>query len=145
MDQRKKNLQYFKQQLRDHLSESFPQLADDARLISQRAKWAFNAYEGALTAKNTESQSLEIANYILFEGFHFSKFDTVLEVVCNEFTELLPAGERRAFTLKIMPLCEPVFARYELTDDFAYNIEHDQLYRELIETINTWLKQNGIQ
>lgn len=142
---RTKNHHYFKHLLRDHLRESFPQLAEDIKLINQRAKWAVNAYEGALAAGNSENQCLEIARYILFEGFHFSKFDTVLEVVCHEFTKLLPVGERRAFALKVMPLCEAVFARYELTDDFAYNVEHDLLYRELKETIEKRIKDHGIQ
>ncbi len=142
---RQKNLQYFTQQLRDHLNESFPQLADDTRLIDQRSRWAFNAFQGAKTAHNTEYQALEIAYYILFEGFHFSKFNTVLEVIRNEFPELLPTGEDRAFTLKLLPFCEAVFARYELVDDFVYNIEHDRLYRELTENIKIWLKQHGIQ
>ena len=142
---RKKNLQYFKQKLRNHLSDSFPQHADDTRLINQRAKWAFNAYDGALIAKNPEHQSLEIAEYILLEGFHFSKFDTVLEVVCNEFSELLSADERRPFSLKLLPFCEEVFARFELTDDFAYKIEHDRLYRELKELIRIKLIEYGVQ
>lgn len=145
MDSRKKNLQYFKQRLREHLYESFPQLIDDIRLIDQRARWAFNAYEGALQGGNSESKSMEIAIYILMEGFHFSKFDTVVEVLGAEFSHRLPETEHRALALKLLPVCESTFERFELTDDFVYNIEHDLLYFELIETINIWLVQNGIQ
>lgn len=145
MEIRKKNTQYFKQRLREHLYESFPQLTDDIRLIDQRARWAFNAYEGAMHGGNSESKSMEIAIYILMEGFHFSKFDTVLEVLNSEFSDRLPQAEHRALALKLLPVCESAFERYELTDDFVYNIEHDLLYLELIETINIWLIQNGIQ
>src|SRR5690554_211576 len=142
---RKKNLQYFRQQLRDHLRESFPQLAEDTRLINQRARWAVNAYEGALSAGNPENQCLQIANHILFEGFHFSKFDTLLDVLCHEFSHVLPEGELRPMAQKIFPLCEQVFAKYELSDDFAYNLEHDLLYRELKELINIKFKEYGLQ
>lgn len=140
-----KDYHYFKHRLRDHLNESFPQLSEDSRLINQRAKWALNAYEGALSAGNPESHCLEIAEHILFEGFHFSKFDTLLDVLRHEFSHILSESEVRPMAQKIFPLCEKIFMRYDLTDDFIYNLEHDQLYRELKETIQNWLNENGIQ
>lgn len=52
--------------------------------------------------------------------------------------------ELRPFALKIFPLCEPVFERYELTDDFAYTTDCDRLYTELSDTITTWIRKNGL-
>ena len=49
------------------------------KFIDQRSSWAANAYEGAFRSGNAVEQCDEIANYILFEGLHFSKFDTVLK------------------------------------------------------------------
>ena len=59
-----------------------------------------------------------------FEGLHFSKFDTVFQVVCNEFDTIMADEELRPFSLKMFPVYEPVFSSYGLTDDdFAYGYE----------------------
>ena len=116
-----KDLSYFKLRLQELLYSSFPEKAHDQKLIHQRSSYATNAYEGAFLTGHTVEQCNEIANYILFEGLHFAKFDTVFQVVCNEFDTLMADEELRPFALKMLTVCEPVFGRYELTDDFAYS------------------------
>lgn len=141
----KKDLSYYELRLRELLNTSFPELADDKTFITQRSNRAANAYEGAFMAGNRIEQSNEIANYILFEGLHFSKFDTVFQVVCNEFDMIMADEELRPFALKMFPVCEPVFSSYQLTDDFAYGYEFDLLYTELTGTIQIWIEENGLQ
>jgi hypothetical protein len=46
-------------------------------------------------------------------------------VVCNEFDALMADEELKPFALKMFPVCESVFLKYELTDDFAYCHEFD--------------------
>ena len=53
--------------------------------------------------------------------------------------------ELRPFALKMLPVCEPVFAGYALTDDFAYSPEFELLYTELTGTIAIWVEENGLQ
>lgn len=111
-----KDLSYYKLRLQEHLNSSFPQKANDQKFIEQRSSWAANAYEGAFLSGNPIDQCDEIVNYILFENLHFSKFDTVFEVVCNEFDTLMADEELRPFALKVLPVCEPIFSKYKLTD-----------------------------
>lgn len=141
----KKELSYYELRLRELLNTSFPELSGDKTFITQRSKWVANAYEGAFIAGNKIEQCDEIAEYILFEGLHFSKFDTVFQVVCNEFDTIMADEELRPFALKIFPICESVFANYKLTDDFAYGYEFDVLYTELTGTIAIWIEENGLQ
>lgn len=140
-----KNLSYFTLRLKELLNTSFPEHSRDKAFIHHRSRLATNAYEGAFMAGNTLAQCDEIANYILFEGLHFSKFDTVFKVVCKEFDTLMADEELRPFALKMLPVCEPVFASYELTDDFAYGYEFDLLYTEITGTIAIWIEENGLQ
>ena len=140
-----KDLSYFRLRLQELLNNSFPEKANDQKFIEQRSSWAANAYEGAFDSGNSIEQCNEIANYILFEGLHFSKFDTVFQVVCNEFDTMMADEELRPFALKMYPVTQPVFTRYELTDDFAYNTEFDLLYTELTGTIAIWIEENGLQ
>lgn len=145
MDTQQKDLSYFKLLLQELLNISFPEKAFDTKFIDQRSSWAANAYEGAFQSGNSIEQCDEIANYILFEGLHFSKFDTVFQVVCNEFDTIMADEELRPFALKMFPVCEPIFTNYQLADDFAYNTDFDLLYTELTGTIAIWIEENGLQ
>lgn len=145
MSTQQKDLSYFRLRLQEHLNISFPEKANDQKFIAQRSLWAANAYEGAFRSGNTIEQCNEIANYILFEHLHFSKFDTVFQVVCNEFDTLMAGEELRPFALKMFPICEPVFSTYQLNDDFAYTFEFYQLYTEVTGTIALWISENGLQ
>ena len=145
MSTKQKDLSYFRLRLQEHLNSSFPEKANDQKFIDQRSSWASNAYEGAFSSGNAIDKCDEIANYILFEGLYFSKFDTVFQVVCNEFDTLMADEELRPFALKMFHVCEPVFSNYELTDDFAYTYEFDALYTEVTGTIAIWIEENGLQ
>ncbi|GAB3422113.1 DUF1896 domain-containing protein [Niabella aquatica] len=145
MSTQQKDLSYFRLRLQEHLNSSFPEKAHDQKFIDQRSSWATNAYEGAFRSGNAIERCNEIANYILFESLHFSKFDTVFQVVCNEFDTIMADEELRLFALKMFPVCESVFYRYELTDDFAYTYEYDALYTEVTGTIAIWIEENGLQ
>ena len=145
MDVQQKDLSYSRLRLQELLNTSFPEKANDQKFIEQRSSWAANAYEGAFSSGNAIEQCNEIANYILFEGLHFSKFDTVFQVVCNEFDTIMADEELRPFALKMLPVCEPVFSSYELNDDFANGPEFDLLYTEITGTIAIWIEENGLQ
>ena len=145
MSTQQKDLSYFRLRLQELLNTSFPEIANDQKFIEERSLWTANAYEGAFRSGNPIEQCNEIANYILFEGLHFSKFDTVFQVVCNEFDTLMADEELRPFALKMLPVCEPVFSRYTLTDDFAYGYEFDLLYTEITGAIAIWIAENGLQ
>lgn len=145
MGTQQKDLSYFMLRLQELLNTSFPEKADDQKFIEQRSKWAATAYEGAFRSRNPIEQCERIADYILFERLHYSKFDTVFEVVCNEFNNIMLDEELRPFALKMLPVCEPVFASYELTDDFAYSPEFELLYTELTGTIAIWIEDHGLQ
>ncbi len=145
MDTQQKDLSYFRLRLQELLNTSFPEKALDTKFIDQRSSWAANAYEGAFQSGNSIEQCNKIANYILFEGLHFSKFNTVFQVVCNEFDTIMADEELRLFALKMFPVCESVFTNYQLTDDFAYSYEFDLLYTEITGTIAIWIEEHGLQ
>ena len=80
----------------------------------------------------------------LLQGLHFSKYNTVIEVLWNEFADEVPPGDAPAFALTLLPAMEEVFARYPLADGFAYTPEYDLLYTELTGTVAIYLEEHGI-
>lgn len=140
-----KDLSYFKLRLQELVNTSFPEIAMDQKFIHHRAALAANAYEGAFFSGNRLDQCTEIANYILFEGLHFSKYDTVFKVVSNEFDTIMVDEELRPFALHMFSICEPVFEKYILTDEFADSTEYELLYTELTGSIANWIEDHGLQ
>lgn len=140
-----KDLSYFNLRLQEFLHTSFPEKALDTKFIEQRSQRSAKAYEAAFMAGNSVAQCEEIANYILFEGLHFSKFDTVFKVVVSEFDTLMADEELRPFALKMLAICESVFQRYTLTQEFVDSADYDLLYTELTGTIAIWIEENGLQ
>ncbi|MFD2939190.1 DUF1896 domain-containing protein [Flavobacterium notoginsengisoli] len=140
-----KDLSYYRLRLQELLNTSFPERAHDIQFIDQRSSWAASAYEGAFMAGNPVNQCDQIAQHILFEGLHFSSFDTIFQVVCSEFDTRMADEELRPFSLKMLSVCAAVFTNYKLTDDFAYSADFDFLYTELTGTIAIWIEENGLQ
>jgi hypothetical protein len=138
-------ISYYSLILKELLNTSFPELSGNTEFIDQRGQLAAKVYNDAFMAGNTIEQCNEITQYILFKGLHFSKFDTVFQVVCNEFDTLMADEELRPFALKMMPVCKAVFDGYKLSDNFADSPEFDLLYTELVGTIQIWIEQNGLQ
>lgn len=142
--EKQKELSYFSIRLQELLNTSFPQLARDSDFIQQRSQYAAETYESAFKMGNNIEQCQAIADSVLFDGLYFSKFDTVLEVVNNEFDTIMMDEELRPFALKMMGVCEPVFEQYASTNDFADGTEYNLLYTELTGTIAIWIEENGL-
>lgn len=145
MDTPQKELSYFRLRLQELLHTSFPEKAWDTSFIDQRVSLAINSYEGAFISGNPIEQCNTIADHILFEGLHFSKFDTIFDVVRNEFDTIMADEELRPFALKMLSVCKSIFEKYKLTDDFAYGTDYDFLYTELTGTVAIWIEENGLQ
>ncbi|RUT71539.1 DUF1896 domain-containing protein [Flavobacterium cupreum] len=138
-------ISYYALRLKELLNSSFPELSTDKEFIERRGQLAAKVYNDAFIAGNKIEQCNEIAEYVLFEGLHFSKFDTVFKVVCSEFDTIMADEELRPFALKMLPVSIPVFEQYQLTDDFADSPEFELLYTELTGTIQIWIEDNGLQ
>ena len=87
-----------------------------------------------------------IASNVLFEGLHFSKYDTLVSVLENEFEAELPSPlpEKLAPILLRNKAVQRVFANYHLTDDFAASPQYEDLYTELTGTIVLIIEQNNL-
>ncbi|MCO5287021.1 MAG: DUF1896 domain-containing protein [Chitinophagaceae bacterium] len=144
MDTRNKDLSYFTLRLQEVLNTSFPEKAHDKRFIEQRSGWAAKTYENAFLSGSSVEECDYIANDILFEGLHFSRFDTIFQVVCNEFDTIMAEEELHPFALSMLPVCESIFGGYELTDDFAFTTEYELLYTEITGTITLYIEEHGI-
>lgn len=140
-----KDLSYFSLRLQELLRSSFPGLSGDKTFIAHRSGLAAQSYESAFRDGISIEQCDGIADLVLFEGLHFSKFEMVLQVVCREFDTIMADEELRPFALKMMPVCVPVFDEWALTDDFADSPQYELLYTELTGTIQIWIEENGLQ
>lgn len=137
-------LSYYGLYLLSYLKENHPDKVHDADFVENRADHAADVFEQARLEGYTPEGAHELAMAALLEGLHFSKYDTLVEVLWNECSDEIPQSEAPAVALKLLPYMEGVFARYPLSDDFAYSPEYEQLCTELTGAVLICIEENGI-
>ena len=142
----KKELSYFRLKLENYLSEYFPELLGDKPFITARADEALSTYCDAVAQGFSHPEAESMANEVLHQGLHFSKYDTLVSVLENEFEKELPSPlpERLTPMLLKNKAVQSVFDKYELANDFGASPEYEKLYTELTETIVLLIEVNGL-
>lgn len=138
------DLSYYQLSLLSYLKESHPFLTSDISFIKARAEEAVKAYSTAIIDGYIASTAQEIANEVLYQGLLFSKHDMLVNVLWNEFSDIIAQSEAKDFAIKIQVESEIVFSKYGLTDEFDYSPEYERLYTELTGFIDIWLEENEL-
>jgi hypothetical protein len=139
------DLSRYRLSLVDFLLESHPERLSDDRFITARAEAAAQTCAQAVLNGSNDVQADEQARSVLFQGLHFSKHDTLVNILWNEFAGEVPEDEAKAFAIRLLPQLEPVFVKYPLSDDFACEPEYELLYTELTGATALYIEDHGIQ
>lgn len=140
-----KELSYYGLYLLRYLTENHFSEADNPTFIEARANQASDTYEQARLEGYPADGAQELAMSVLLKGLHNSKYDLLLEVLSNEFSDEIPEAEAPAFAEKLLPLVENVFPIYDLSDDsFAISPEYDALYTELTGAVVLYIEEYGV-
>lgn len=137
-------LSYYRLTLLSYLKESHPHLAVNTNFIKTRADEAAESYSNAIKDGLSQTEAEELANLTLFQGLLFSKHDTIVNVLWNEFSDIIPQSQAKEYAVKILTQCEFIFLQYPLSDEFIYSPEYDKLYTELTGFIDLWLEENEL-
>ena len=142
----KKELSYFRLKLETYLGEHFPERMNENTFITARADEALTTYCDAIAQGFSHPEAETIASEILYQGLHFSKYDTLVSVLENEFEKELPSPlpERLSPILLKNKAVQSVFDKYELTDDFGASPDYEKLYTELTGTIVLIIEVNSL-
>jgi hypothetical protein len=138
------DISHFRLSFADFLRESHPEYLKDGRFILACTDAATDAYEQSIKNGDTPVEAAEQANALLFSGLHFSKYDTLKNILWNEFADEVPEETASDLAIQLLPECEAVFANYPLTDGFAYEPEYELLYTELTGTIALYLESHEL-
>lgn len=133
---------YYELSLLDFLRECHPDKASDFAFIKSLAEAAAQAYEQAFEDAEPIPVCVELANRTLYAGLHFSKHDTIRNVLSSEFS-VIASEDIREKALSLQPSLEEVFAKYDLSDDFGYSPEYQSLYTEIVGTLQLKLEDDG--
>ncbi|MFR9563548.1 MAG: DUF1896 family protein [Rikenellaceae bacterium] len=143
MKQQNTELSYYELSLIAFLRESHPELSNSRRLIKSRSEAASTAYEEAFRDGNNTQECIDIANRTLYKGLHFSKYDTILNILWTEFSADIHVDIVPEVALELTKSLKELFNQYELTDDFAYSADYQTLYTELVGAIQLKLEEYG--
>lgn len=127
---------YYGLYLLKYLKENHPDKATDTDFINSRADHAAAIYEQSRLEGYTPEGAQELAMAALMKGLHFSAYNTIIEVLWNEFENEVEPGDAPVLALQLLPILKPIFSHYPLLDDFAQPAEYDLLYTELTGAIS---------
>ncbi len=146
METTKKELSYFRLKLESYLGEHFPEMQGDRHFIMTRADEALGTYCDAVVQGFSHPEAEALASEVLYQGLHFSKYDTLVSVLEQEFEKELPPPlpKRLSPTLLKNKAVQDVFAKYDLTDNFGAGSAYEQLYTELTGTIILLIESNQL-
>ena len=122
---------YFQLRLFAFLEESHPDKINDLQFIRQRSELAAQAYSEAIQNGQNHIEAGQLAKAELFRGLHFSKYNTLFEILSEEFYDTVSDEKIHQYALELLPLCEDIFAIYDLRDSFQDTPEYEKLYTEL--------------
>lgn len=134
---------YYELSLLSFLRESHPVKANDTDFIQARAAMASAAHADAFDAGHSLLECADIATQVLYKGLHFSKHDTLVSVIWNEFSSDVPPEKAKEIAIHLQPLMEEIFTKYPLADAFGYTVEYASLYTELTGAIQLKLEEDG--
>ncbi len=137
-------LSYYGLSLLSYLRENHPDRAGDAAFIEGRSDAAAETYSYAVKNGQTHIEAEELASEVLFQGLHFSAYNTLVHILWNEFSAEIPEERAKEIALQILPLCSEVLDNYTLTDDFESTSQYNELYTELTGTVAKLL-EDGLQ
>ena len=142
----KQELSYFQLKVRSYTSEHHPERLQDTESITARADMALTAYCDAVAQGFSHLEAESIASEVLYQGLHFSKYDTLVSVLEDEFERELPAPlpEKLVPILLSNKAVQTTFDKFGLTDTFAASGQYDRLYTELTGTIVLLIESNNL-
>lgn len=124
-------LSYFQLCLFAFLEENHPDKINDRQFIRQRSELAALVYSGTIQNGQEHLEAEKIAYAELFRDLHFSRYNTLFEVLSEEFSDTVSDEKIQQYALELLPLCKDVFATYDLHDSFEDTPEYEKLYTEL--------------
>ena len=146
MNQTKKELSFFRLKLEGYLRDHHPELRTDSAFVGAHADLALSSYCDSVAQGFSHLEAEAMASEILYQGLHFSKYDTLVSILEQEFSEELPEPlpRRLAPILLGNKSIQAVFSKYELHDDFNGSSEYELLYTELTGTIVLLIEENHL-
>lgn len=141
-----KELSYFRLKLESYMRDHHPERLGETEFITARADMALTAYCNTVAQGFTHPEAESMASEVLYQGLHFSKYDTLVSVLENEFDKELPAPlpQRLAPILLSNKAVQATFAKFGLTDELASDKQYDRLYIELTGTVVLLIESNNL-
>ena len=145
-ENKKKELSYFRLKLESYMSEHHPERMNDIEFINARADMALTVYCDVVAQGFTHPEAESMASEVLYQGLHFSKYDTLVSVLENEFERELPAllPEKLVPILLSNKAIQAIFDKFGLTDTLASDEQYGRLYTELTGTIVLLIESNNL-
>lgn len=134
------NISYFELSLKKYIMDHHPDLITDDDFIKTRSASA----EAVFAEKSKEGKNIveckEHANEILFAGLHYSLYDSIIDILEENYSHY--EINAKVLLKEIKPT---LTQKYDITDRFLGTDEEQNLLGDIIELIDLYIEKNGIQ
>ncbi|GHS93901.1 hypothetical protein FACS1894207_1150 [Bacteroidia bacterium] len=129
-------LSYFGLSLKSYLIDSHPLLANDAAFIAACVETATEAYSNAIRDGLPHNRAEELANVELYRELLFSPYNTIVNIIWNEFAAEIPEDDAREAALLLLPL-QDCPARFLLPcpERFLFSKQSRQSFQFLLSNL----------
>lgn len=136
-------ISFFRASLLDFLKEYHPHLTNDSKLIELRNKASEELFEELILGGADQISAYEQAMQELYAGMEFSLYSFIMDIICEEYTQV-PAGKRRDLCLVLIPACEDIVDQYRQDSVLTDEIGHWVMQMEITGLIGQYLEEHGI-
>ncbi|MBW4866986.1 DUF1896 domain-containing protein [Prevotella salivae] len=142
----KQELSYFRLKLRSYMSEHHPEKLQDTEFITARADMALTVYCDAVAQGFTHIEAESMASEALYQGLHFSKYDTLISVfgIRDAYRSRGLGDVYKRQILLSNKAVQATFDKFGLTDTLASDEQYGRLYTELTGTIVLLIESNNL-
>lgn len=103
----------FGKHLRKHLTDSYPSLQNMDQIIAKRSEEAKEAYHDYLINGVEKNAAYKHAMNLLFQGYEFSKFEYVEEILLEYFPEKIDWRRRKRCIREYVVQLDTIFSQFE--------------------------------
>lgn len=101
---------------REYLEENYAALPDKEALVSERTERARNRFIEIYDRSGDLDLAYENAMLTLLDGYFFSKYDFIENILDRHFSERIDWTHRAGLIRRYIVELEPLFARFDLDD-----------------------------
>ena len=129
----------FKDYFREYLLINYAGIDNLDAIVEKRNEEAVKKFKEIYAQNRDKDTAYEMAIARLLEGYGFSKYDFLENILKNDLADRVEECETDGLCRRFIKECDPIFSKYPLTIDYEISSSNRALRSELAAYLKTRL------